>query len=123
MKEPSFYCENCGKPVALRANSCPSCGKSFEAVKCPECGFFGKSALFADGCPSCGYLSKLTSAVGGSAIVELSLEEAGGARGARPKEARPSNTRGALPRWVYTLITVGLLGVLAVLLMIYLKLD
>jgi hypothetical protein len=120
MKEPSFYCENCGKPVALRANSCPSCGKSFEAVKCPECGFFGKSALFADGCPSCGYLSKLTTAVGGPAIVEVSLEEAGGAR---PKEARPSNTRGALPRWVYTLITVGLLGVLAVLLMIYLKLD
>ena len=119
MKEPSFYCESCGKPVALRANSCPSCGKSFEAVKCPECGFTGKSALFADGCPSCGYLSKLTS-VGVPGIVEISLDDAGGARRREPTQA---NTRGGLPRWVYTLITVGLLGVLAVLLMIYLQLD
>lgn len=120
MKDPSFFCENCGKPVPLRANSCPSCGKAFEAVKCPECGFLGKSALFSDGCPSCGYLSSYTSSVAGAGMEEVDLGK--DVVAGRKVRASTSN-RGRLPRWLYTIITIGLLGVLVLLLAIYLNLD
>jgi len=50
-----FFCENCGKEVTERAGSCPSCGRLFTAVRCPECGFEGKAAEFSPGCPVCGY--------------------------------------------------------------------
>ena len=52
-----FYCENCGKEVPFNAEVCPYCGKIFEAVKCPICGYEGKPSEFSNGCPVCGYLS------------------------------------------------------------------
>jgi len=124
MKEPHFYCENCGNAVSLKAESCPSCGRRFDAVKCPECGFSGKPNLFSDGCPSCGYLSSLTSFSSGSraGIVEVDLDvDPDGKRsvGKRPPE---THKRG-LPAWAYTIITVGLLGFLIFLLITYLTLD
>ena len=51
-----FFCESCGREVSPTARRCPGCGKNFTSVKCPECGFEGGVADFADGCPSCGYL-------------------------------------------------------------------
>ena len=40
----------------MKAESCPSCGRHFDAVKCPQCSFTGKPDAFVNGCPSCGYL-------------------------------------------------------------------
>jgi hypothetical protein len=51
-----FYCESCGQEVSPTARRCPGCGRHFTSVKCPECGFEGRAADFAEGCPSCGYL-------------------------------------------------------------------
>ena len=124
MSDPHFYCENCGNAVSLKADSCPSCGRRFDAVKCPECGFSGKAALFTDGCPTCGYLSSLTS---------IMITPSSRALGIDPNEdfrvsgtGRRSGSRSdkkVLPAWVYTVITIGLIGFLVFLLVTYLKLD
>ena len=55
MKYPSFFCENCGKEVSSGMDRCPSCGREFSSVRCPECGFSGESEKFLHGCPGCGY--------------------------------------------------------------------
>ncbi len=52
-----FYCENCGKEVPFNAEICPYCGKVFDAVKCPICGYEGSPSEFSGGCPKCGYLA------------------------------------------------------------------
>lgn len=123
MKDPQFYCENCGNPVSLRADSCPTCGRRFEAVKCPECGFSGKAALFSDGCPSCGYLSSLTS-ISGESLPGLDEADpgskAGGSGGRRPRQAEAKQV---LPPWAYTAITLGLIGFLIFLFVTYLTMD
>lgn len=51
-----FYCENCGAEVQEDATLCPECGAFFVAIKCPKCGYRGKSHEFGRGCPRCGYL-------------------------------------------------------------------
>lgn len=124
MKDPHFYCENCGNSVALKADSCPSCGRRFDAVKCPECSFSGKSNLFSDGCPSCGYLSSLTSISSGLSSGAGDLDpnadfEVIGNGGMSDSKAG----RRSLPSWAYTVITIGLIGFLVFLLVTYLKLD
>jgi len=53
----TFTCDFCQTPVDLFADQCPSCGKRFDAVRCPRCGHQGAPAAFRDGCPKCGYLS------------------------------------------------------------------
>ncbi|MCK4541213.1 MAG: hypothetical protein KAU17_03150 [Spirochaetales bacterium] len=57
MKTGVTYCDNCGLPVPLFAKRCPHCGRLFDAVRCPECGFNGEPSLFMKGCPSCGFLT------------------------------------------------------------------
>lgn len=52
-----YFCESCGAEVRPSERTCPSCGKTFTAVKCPRCGFEGASRQFARGCPQCGYLN------------------------------------------------------------------
>jgi hypothetical protein len=54
-----FFCESCGAEVSHTEKVCPSCGKTFTAVKCPQCGFEGGAKQFARGCPQCGYLNVL----------------------------------------------------------------
>ena len=61
-----YFCENCGAEVRSGASHCPSCGRTFTAVRCPQCGFEGTSAAFSRGCPSCGYMEE-KKAVQGSA--------------------------------------------------------
>ncbi len=58
-----FYCESCGQEVEPTARRCPSCGKSFTSVKCPQCGFEGRAPDFANGCPACGYLQGPTASI------------------------------------------------------------
>lgn len=50
-----FFCENCGKEVRGGATICPSCGRLFTAVRCPQCGYEGNDSEFSSGCPVCGY--------------------------------------------------------------------
>jgi hypothetical protein len=52
-----FFCESCGAEVRHSERVCPSCGKTFTAVRCPRCGFEGGAKQFARGCPGCGYLN------------------------------------------------------------------
>lgn len=54
-----FFCESCGAEVRHNERTCPSCGKTFTAVKCPRCGFEGGAKQFGRGCPRCGYLNVL----------------------------------------------------------------
>jgi hypothetical protein len=54
-----FFCESCGAEVSHSQKVCPSCGRTFTAVKCPKCGFEGGAKQFARGCPQCGYLNVL----------------------------------------------------------------
>jgi predicted amidophosphoribosyltransferase len=53
----AFTCDFCGTAVDLFADSCPSCGKRFEAVRCPRCAHQGRPGTFGNGCPQCGYLA------------------------------------------------------------------
>ncbi len=57
-----FFCDSCNARVPFNAERCPTCGKHFTAVKCPECAYEGKPREFAQGCPVCGYLTDLGNA-------------------------------------------------------------
>jgi predicted RNA-binding Zn-ribbon protein involved in translation (DUF1610 family) len=53
----SFYCEVCGAEVKGHSDVCPSCGRSFQGVRCPRCGKEGNVEEFRNGCPECGYMA------------------------------------------------------------------
>ena len=98
-KDPRFFCENCNTEVPKDAKCCPKCGRYFESVRCPACGFIGEEALFKDGCPVCGYSSR------GNALP-----------GNNPRDFREEkNSAGALPVWVYILTAAAFTIVLAAL--------
>jgi ssDNA-binding Zn-finger/Zn-ribbon topoisomerase 1 len=54
-KVAKFFCEECGAEVPPGAPRCPTCGKEFQGVRCPKCGFTAAQDVFAEGCPKCGY--------------------------------------------------------------------
>lgn len=54
-KEAKFFCESCGNEVPRNSKTCPSCGKFFASVRCPNCGRTGSNDDFTNGCPTCGY--------------------------------------------------------------------
>lgn len=54
-KEAKFFCQCCGNEVPRKSKFCPSCGKFFASVLCPNCGHTGKTDDFRNGCPECGY--------------------------------------------------------------------
>jgi hypothetical protein len=62
-----FFCESCGAEVSHAAKICPSCGKTFTAIRCPRCGFEGGAKQFSRGCPGCGYLNVVPPADVGAA--------------------------------------------------------
>jgi hypothetical protein len=107
MKQATFFCENCGKPVPLDAEECPHCGSRFTAVHCPKCSFVGKATLFTAGCPRCGFLS--------SAPTERNsrAEKREAPLGRREKGSlRLGACRGGtshLPGWFYTVASILLL--------------
>lgn len=106
-----FFCESCGAEVRHSERVCPSCGKTFTAVRCPRCGFEGGAKQFARGCPSCGYLNVIPPH--GDRV------DAGPAAGARPP--RPRVRAYSLPRLnltsrFYRIALLALVGVLLVLL-------
>jgi uncharacterized membrane protein YvbJ len=75
-----YFCENCGAEVRPGAATCPSCGRVFTAVRCPECGFEGRASEFVQGCPSCGFM-------------EQKKAEAPSPRQARTRGRRPLSAR------------------------------
>ncbi len=54
-KEAKFFCESCGSEVPRNSKVCPTCGKFFASVRCPQCGRIGSNDDFKNGCPTCGY--------------------------------------------------------------------
>jgi len=54
-KEAKFFCESCGSEVPRSSKVCPTCGKFFASVRCPQCGRIGSNDDFKNGCPTCGY--------------------------------------------------------------------
>lgn len=54
-KEAKFFCESCSSEVPRNSRVCPTCGKFFASVRCPQCGKTGTNDDFKKGCPSCGY--------------------------------------------------------------------
>jgi predicted RNA-binding Zn-ribbon protein involved in translation (DUF1610 family) len=63
-KKPRFLCDHCGTEVSQDVKACPKCGRVFDMVRCPACGFIGSDESFAEGCPSCGYSSPSAQAQG-----------------------------------------------------------
>jgi hypothetical protein len=106
-----FFCESCGAEVRHSETVCPSCGKTFTAVRCPRCGFEGGAKQFARGCHGCGYLN----------VIPPSVEKAV----QRPAGAPRSSVRGfSLPalklparfyRIALVLLAVLLLGLVVLL--------
>jgi hypothetical protein len=57
MNRATFTCDSCQAEVDLHDTRCPSCGKVFDAVRCPRCGHQGSPSAFSNGCPKCRYLA------------------------------------------------------------------
>ncbi|MDR1249693.1 MAG: zinc-ribbon domain-containing protein [Treponema sp.] len=94
-----FFCEHCGAEVKRNSKICPQCGRSFEHVFCPACGFIGEGSLFSSGCPVCGYT-------------------AGSPAAPKSKTGKTPSQKFAAappPAWAYLLAVLALVGVLALL--------
>lgn len=112
-----FFCESCGAEVGHSEKVCPSCGKTFTAVKCPRCGFEGGAKQFGRGCPQCGYLNVLSPLAGGPES---------GSRGRGRKSGTPVRAfalpRLRLPARFYRIalasLVVLLLGLIALLVLV-----
>lgn len=129
----TFYCDNCGKPVSLKADKCQHCGAIFDAVKCPSCSFTGKADLFANGCPSCGFLGSeealprsVLTAKGEESLINPNVEDGGSplspaAKKTRPemsvsKKSQPKKKKREFPGWVYVVTAFILVAVIIILL-------
>jgi hypothetical protein len=90
-----FFCDSCGASVGARADRCPACGKTFAAVRCPQCGYEGRPSEFMQGCKVCGYMAE---------------------PGGKEKRPAPARSRPGLPisPWVARVAAGGLLLLLAV---------
>ena len=130
MKSTAFFCEACSKPVPRKAQKCPHCGRQFDSVKCPQCGFAGRPLLFNNGCPSCGYLQKGQSrdtpvsfddvekglVAPDSEGIEIGLGPIEG-----PGASKKARTARELPRWAFTLFTIALIALLFGIIIVYIR--
>ncbi|TFG65226.1 MAG: hypothetical protein E4H36_00550 [Spirochaetales bacterium] len=108
-----FFCENCNRSVPKEALTCPHCGSSFQAVKCPKCGFTGNTDMFAAGCPICGYLS--------DSFARRTVKPAESLT-PQPSHIPETKRKKALPDWFYPVAGVILLGIIIAIVIMYLKL-
>jgi predicted ATP-dependent serine protease len=119
-----FFCEQCGTEVPRNTVRCPTCGRYFTAIQCPQCGYRGSEEDFTGGCPTCGYMRPR----------EVGADERGVASGRgkvrkkRERRRRAASLPGATrsggpgatepagpPRVVYTIIGIVLLLLLGIL--------
>jgi len=92
--------------VRAGAPSCPSCGSTFTAVRCPECGHEGRAPEFRSGCPVCGYAALPPK--------DPPVD--------RPAPVAPSKTRRGMPV-LFSRIALLVLGALVVALVVILILH
>lgn len=91
-----YFCDFCGEEVPANTTRCPRCAKLFTAVKCPECGYVGKTEDFNSGCPSCSYLMD-------------------------KEEFKPVKKIPLFKSWIYRVALFALVAVLLFLLFIFMK--
>lgn len=106
-----FFCESCGAEVRHNEKTCPSCGKTFTAVKCPRCAFEGGAKQFAKGCPRCGYLNVLPPSA--------RADEAGDVRRTAPPVRAHRLPRLRLPARFYRVAVTALLLLLVGLIVLF----
>ena len=90
-KEAKFFCESCGSEVPRNSRVCPTCGKFFASVRCPQCGRIGSNDDFKNGCPTCGYAVNPDSLTSGN-----SYNSAGSRFGNNKNKAGRFGVRGKL---------------------------
>lgn len=125
-KEAKFFCESCGSEVPRNSRTCPTCGKFFASVRCPQCGRIGSNDDFKNGCPTCGYAVNPDTGMGhGSSAAELfgssGSDSSRGKFGTRSllglnkKSGRNKNdyVESSLPWWVYLVSILILLALVA----------
>ena len=125
-KEAKFFCESCGSEVPRNSKTCPTCGKFFASVRCPQCGRIGNNEDFKNGCPTCGYAVNPESLYGHGNSVSGALfgknnsnrSRGFGSRGLlglnRKSVSRESGyVESSLPFWVY-LVSILILAALVV---------
>lgn len=126
-KEAKFFCESCGSEVPRNSKVCPTCGKFFASVRCPQCGRIGSNEDFKNGCPTCGYAVNPDDALrhGNSAVGlfgSTRRNSSNGKYGARGllglgnrKRAGTNGTyvESSLPFWIY-LVSIMILAALVV---------
>ncbi len=123
-KEAKFFCESCGSEVPRNSKTCPTCGKFFASVRCPQCGRIGSNEDFKNGCPTCGYAVNPDDGMtygSGGIFGSVNGRNAGGSRygsrsllGLGRKKAGQSSggyVESSLPWWVY-LVSILILAVL-----------
>ena len=128
-KEAKFFCESCGSEVPRNSRTCPTCGKFFMSVRCPQCGRIGSNEDFKNGCPTCGYAVNPDSGMGhGGYGIPDSLSgqnRAGKGRygtrgllglGRSSSSAGSGYVESSLPWWVYL---VSIMILLALVLGLY----
>ncbi|MCR4579683.1 MAG: zinc ribbon domain-containing protein [Treponema sp.] len=104
-KEAKFFCESCGSEVPRKSKFCPTCGKFFASVKCPQCGKTGNPDEFKDGCPSCGY------AVGKD--MQIITGRTSSASEPITKGKKSNGIESGPPLWAY-IVSILVLGVLVI---------
>ena len=123
-KEAKFFCESCGSEVPRNSKTCPTCGKFFASVRCPQCGRIGSNEDFKNGCPTCGYAVNPDDGFGHGGSAGLFASSAGrgkssGRYGSRSLLGLGRNKAGksssgyvesSLPFWVYLVSLMILAG-------------
>ena len=115
-KEAKFFCESCGSEVPRNSKVCPTCGKFFASVRCPQCGRIGSNEDFKNGCPTCGYAVNPDSELGrGNFGMPASGYGVNGllGLGRRNSAARGGYVESSLPWWVYMVSILILLALVA----------
>ena len=121
-KEAKFFCESCGSEVPRNSKTCPTCGKFFASVRCPQCGRIGTNEDFKNGCPTCGYAVNPDDGFGrgsGSGLFGAGNGKNAGRYGSRnllglnkKNSGRKSSgyVESSLPWWVYLVSILILAG-------------
>ncbi len=123
-KEAKFFCESCGSEVPRNSKTCPTCGKFFASVRCPQCGRIGTNDDFKNGCPTCGYAVNPDTGFGGGSSSGMFGSANGrgkysgryGSRGLlglgrnKSSAAAGGYVESSLPWWVYIVSLLILAG-------------
>ena len=123
-KEAKFFCESCGSEVPRNSRVCPTCGKFFASVRCPQCGKTGTNDDFKKGCPSCGYAVNPDLANSSAAFQpghsNINYKHSNSVSGFRnsfysKKKKKTGYVESGLPIWIYISTVVVLIILVALL--------